>query len=329
MDNFLLILYAILPIILIILLGYFLKRIKLFDDNFLKNANKLIFKILLPIYLGMNIYKIESLNKIDYKIVLFSFLISLVIFGVGLIAVIIFVKDKRQKGVILQASFRSNYSIIGIPLAVALGGEGSVQIVAVISAVAIPTFNVLAVISLSVFSNNKISIKKILIDIVKNPLVIGIFCGVVVLVFRTYVFKNADFWIRDNLSFLYNTFDMVGMLTTAFSLIVLGGAFKFGSIKSSYFQITLGTVLRLIIAPVICFVFYFLLIRWGVLDNEPYNTVALIPLVSTPVAVSSAIMAKEMDSDSDLANSLVVYTSLFSVITIFSLCMILKSMGAF
>ena len=54
-----------------------------------------------------------------------------------------------------------------------------------------------------------------------------------------------------------------------------------------------------------------------------------IGVFATPVAVSSAVMAKEMGGDDDLAGQLVVWTSLFSTVTIFVYVTVLKMLGIF
>ena len=51
---------AILPIVLLVVLGYFLKRLKVFDDAFLNKANSIVFKIFLPFLLFFD--KLEFIN---------------------------------------------------------------------------------------------------------------------------------------------------------------------------------------------------------------------------------------------------------------------------
>ncbi|EQG58731.1 putative malate transporter domain protein [Clostridioides difficile DA00149] len=47
-------------------------------------------------------------------------------------------------------------------------------------------------------------------------------------------------------------------------------------------------------------------------------------MLSAPTAVSSFTMAQQMDSDSELAGQIVVFTSGFSIITVFLIIFILK-----
>ena len=182
---------AVLPIVLMILIGYGVKKIKLLPENFFKMANKLCFRLCLPVLLFYNIYSVDNIQAIgeNWQIIVFAVAAIVVIFAIGLFMTMLLIKDPRQKGVVLQCFFRSNYAIIGIALAESLAGTGSVAagLAAVVSAVSIPLFNILAIISLSIFvkeGDSKISVVSILKKIVTNPLIIGVFAGLVVLVIR-------------------------------------------------------------------------------------------------------------------------------------------------
>ena len=140
MKHLLFTLNAILPIILPILLGYFLKRMNFFKKEFLVEANKLVFKILIPVALFVNLY-MADLSHINWGFVGFGAAAILLLFGIGLV-VTLFFSDKKQKGVILQAAFRSNYAIIGIPLATSLGGIIAEAEASVMAAISVPLFNI-------------------------------------------------------------------------------------------------------------------------------------------------------------------------------------------
>ena len=184
MDTLLFALNAILPIILLILLGYLLKKKNFLDEGWFKKGNKLIFRVCLPCMLFVNVYSIESFTDINWSVVVYSEIAIFAAFFIGLVMVKLTVPDNRQKGVILQCVFRSNFAIIGLPLAESLGGVEGKGIAAVLSAFSIPTFNILAVIALTMFvdseDGHKANLKDVLIKIAKNPLIIGVVCGLVV-----------------------------------------------------------------------------------------------------------------------------------------------------
>ncbi len=341
---------AVLPIVLLILLGYILRRINFLNDSFLSIGNKLVFNVCLPCMLFINIYNIDDLSSVDWGLVIYAIVAVFVIFAIALVVSILSTKDNRRKGVILQCCYRSNFAIIGISLAASLaGGQEAVVngVVAIIQAFTIPIFNILAVISLSVFvkpaphvdengmlvvpKNKHTDVKKILLNIIKNPLIIGIVSGLVFVGMRyaqIAIWDEAIFTIKDDLTFIYSSLDNLKSVATPLALIVLGGQFKFSAVKGMTKEIVVGTVFRVVIAPLIgvgCAVLlsqYTDLVSFGQTEYP-----ALIALFGTPVAVSSAIMAGEMDNDEQLAGQLVVWTSIASVVTVFVTVFLLMSFG--
>lgn len=322
---------AVMPIILLIILGYMLKIKGFFGADFLKMANKMVFRVCLPTLLFYNVYNISNLGAIRWDVVLYCLVIIAILFALGLLTVVFFVKDKKQKGVILQCVFRSNFAIIGLPLSEALGGAEGIAVAAILSAFTIPFFNILAVISLSVFVSEgdaKIDVKDILMKIVKNPLIIGVCAGLVVLVIRSFIPVNTEgelaFSISGNLKFLYTAIGNVAKIASPLALIVLGGQFNFSAVKGMFKEIVIGTAWRIVVAPVIGVVTAVVLGKLGVLRFDVTVYPALVALFGSPVAVSSAIMAGEMDNDEQLASQLVVWTSVGSMFTIFLIVFALK-----
>ena len=80
MEPFLFALNAVLPIVLLAALGYLLKKISLVDEKFIKTGNKIVFKVLLPVMLFNNVYKIENLGAVEFGYVLYSVLAIIAVF---------------------------------------------------------------------------------------------------------------------------------------------------------------------------------------------------------------------------------------------------------
>jgi predicted permease len=322
---------AVVPVVLLILLGYLLKQKKFITKDFVKNGNKLVFNVCLPCMLFINVYSIESFRSIEWSIVIYGVIMLVVIFLLGLITAIAVTKVPERQGVILQCSFRSNIAIIGLSLAAALGGEGAMAVAAIISSFTVPVVNILAVIALSMFKKdgqNKTSIKSVLLGIAKNPLIIAVAIGMVFLGIRELqwaLFGEVVFSFSRDLKFLYTAVNNLKNIATPFALLVLGGQFEFSAVKGLLKEIVAGTVWRIVLAPLLGLGVAALLssrMGWGI--NEFPGLVALF---GSPVAVSSAVMAGAMGSDEQLATQLVVWTSIFSIVTIFAEVCILMGAG--
>ncbi len=340
MDSLSFAFNAIMPIILLILLGYVLTNMHFLTPEFLKVGNKFVFRVALPLLLFMNVYSIGSFSEIDASLIVYCALCILALFAAGLVIALFFIKDDRQKGVILQCVFRSNFAIIGIPLAETLGGTAAKAQAAVLSAVSIPMFNILAVISLSVFVAGKGAdnlslgkkIKNVLVNILKNPLIIGVVSGLIALVIRSFIptdaTGNLKFSLSVSLPFLYSAIKSLSNVATPLALVIMGGNFDFKTTKGAIREIGIATLFRVVIAPLFAIgLGVFLSAKTGVLHFDKTVYPSLVALFGTPVAVSSAIMAEQMDNDGKLAAQLVVWTSLLSIVTIFTEIAVLRSFG--
>lgn len=326
---------AILPVLLLILLGYVLKKKSFISEDFVKMGNKLVFKAFLPCMLFINVYDIQSFAVIPWDIVIYCVLIVVPIFFLGLLLAMLTTPDAKKRGVLWQCAFRSNFAIIGLSLAGALGGDEALGVAAVISAFAIPTFNILAVISLTVFVERtgdwKRSIKNVLLNVVKNPLIIGVVSGLVCLGIRTLqveLFGEAVFTLKNHTKFLYTAISNLKSIASPLALVVMGGQFEFSAVKGLKKEIAVGTLSRIVLAPLLGIGCAVLLSRYTNLLNCGTNEFpALIALFGSPVAVSSAVMAGSMGNDEQLATQLVVWTSIGSIVTIFLEVCILMGAG--
>ncbi len=320
---------AVLPIVLLIVFGYFLKRIGLLTAEFLDVGNKLTFRVLLPAMLFYNVYNIGSLRDINIAFVLYGIGAVIVIFFLAVAVSCAFTKDSAKRGSLIQGMFRSNYAIIGIPLATSLFGDKGAAAAGVMSAFCVPLFNILGVITLSIFNGTgkkgKVNVGKILLGIVKNPLIIGTVAGLAVVGIREFfVMWGIDFRLSD-VTFLYKSLENVKSICTPFALIVLGGRFEFSAVSRLWKEIVFGTLIRTVAVPILGLAGAYYLIPG--LGGEHFAT--YIGVFATPVAVASAIMANEMGADGELAGQLVVWTSLVSTVTIFIYVTIFRAIGIF
>lgn len=337
METFFFACNAVLPIILLIFLGYYLRQKELYNDTFLKCGNKFVFQVALPVLLFYNVYSIKTIQDIRWSVIAFACGMSVAVFLVGMGVTMLFTKDDKKRGVLLQCIFRSNFAIIGIPLSESIGGTGGIKTASIISAFSIPLFNVLAVVALTMFQKDdcgrKISMKQVGKKIAQNPLIRGVLLGFVCLLIRGIIPKDEQtgqyiFTIQNNLPFLYKAIKNVGAIASPFALIVLGGNFKFCAVKRLWKEIIYGTAWRVILTPFLAISSALLLSgHTQIFHFTSAEYPAFIALFASPVAVASAIMAGEMGGDEELAGQLVVWTSICSVFTIFVTIVILRNLG--
>lgn len=195
----------------------------------------------------------------------------------------------------------------------------------------IPLINILAVLSLSIWrENGKISSAQILKGIIHNPLIQGVFWGMVALALRLAqerIFGEVVFALNRHLQPVYTVLNWIKAMTTPLALLVLGGQFTFSAVKGLRKEIVICSICRLLLAPLVAIGGAYLLDRWGIITCGASDYPALVALFASPVAVSCAIMAAEMDNDEQLANQLGVWTTVFSSVTLFGISCLLMACG--
>lgn len=307
MENLILSLNVVLPLFITISLGYFLKSLNMFDNNTLDTMNNITFKSFLPMLLFYNIYKTDLQGVFNLKLMIFSATCVIALYLILYLIVPLIEKDNKKRGALLQGLFRSNFVIFGLPITESLFGGEKVGVAALLIAVIVPLFNILSVIALETFRGGKPDFRKISIGIIKNPLIIASCLGILTLLLKIKIPTAIEKTISD-----------VSKIATPLSLILLGASFKFDNIKKYLKQTTIAVVGKTILTPCIILP---ICIMFGYRGVE-LSTLMII--FAAPTAISSFTMAQQMDSDSDLAGQIVVFTSAFCVVTVFMWIFILK-----
>jgi predicted permease len=169
-------------------------------------------------------------------------------------------------------------------------------------------------------------VKRIVLDILKNPLIISIALGVFVL-FCRFGFERAGISFRlSDITPLFTVLGYLSNLATPLSLLVLGAQFAFSAVSSLKREIIFGTLMRTVAVPLLGL--GIALAFFG--DRfEGAHFAAFVAVFATPVAVSSVPMAQEMKGDTVLAGQLVVWTTLASAFSVFLSSMALRALGIF
>jgi len=311
MQDFLFSINAVIPLFILTAIGWFLTKLNVWNSEFLKTANSISFNILIPSMLFYNIYTSDFKSVFDAKLLAFVLISVAVIVGIAFILIPVIARDRARQGVIIQALFRGNFALLGLPLCQSLAGDAGAQIASVFLAFLIPAFNILATIVLSVYSNDKVdSPSEIVVKILKNPLIIGCISGLIFSLLKIPLPAVISKPIKD-----------LNSIATPFALLVLGGDFRFQSFINNFKCVFMTGITRLIIIPSLAIFIAYILGFRGI------HIALLISTFGTPVAVSSTAMTYKMNGDYDLACQLVVFTTIFSAITITLLAFVTRTLG--
>ena len=301
MENFLISFNVVFPIFTLMVIGFFLKKINLFNDTTVKQVNASVFKVFLPASIFKNVYESEIAEVFNSKLIAFSVICVLMTIMILFVVIPIFEKDNIKRGVLIQGIFRANFVIFGIPVSQALCGDAVSGSAAVLIAVIIPIFNFAAVIALEVFNRNKINFLKIIKGIITNPLIISSLLGLVInfagIKFPTVVESSVK-----NLA----------SIATPLALVMLGASINLKAIRKNVGELLVGVLGKLVIVPAIC-----LSLAAFIFGFRGAELAILISLFASPAAVSSFTMAQQMGGDDELAGQLVMFGTVASVITMF------------
>ena len=312
MENLMISANAVLPMCLIMALGYGTRRLGWIRREEISAINKIAFRIFLPCLLYYNVYCSDLSGSFDPLLMAYAVGGVLLTFGLALGYTLLTEKLPERRSVMIQGMFRSNYVIMGIPVATALLGADQLGTVSILIAVIVPLFNMLAVVVLEVFRGQKPKPLHILGQIAKNPLVIGSVLGILTLVAGIRLPH-----IREQ------TIQSVSAIASPLQLFLLGAFFQFSGLKTYRRELVTVSIAKLIVSPGL------FLGLGALLGFRGVAFVSLIGIFASPTAVNSFTMAQQMGGDAELAGDTVVVTSAVSMLTMFLWVFLFKSLGMF
>lgn len=312
MENLMISANAVLPMCLVMALGYGTRRLGWLRREEISTINKIAFRIFLPCLLYYNIYCSDLSGSFDPLLMAYAVGGVLLTFGLALGYTLLTEKLPERRGVLIQGMFRSNYVIMGIPVATALLGVDQLGTVSILIAVIVPLFNMLAVVVLEVFRGQKPKPLHILGQIAKNPLVIGSVLGILTLVAGIRLPHILEQAIQS-----------VSAIASPLQLFLLGAFFQFSGLKTYRRELVTVSIAKLIVSPGL------FLGLGALLGFRGVAFVSLIGIFASPTAVNSFTMAQQMGGDAELAGDIVVTTSAASILTMFFWIFLFKSLGMF
>lgn len=312
LNSFLLSLDAIISIFVIMAVGYAAKRLLRLEKGHIGRFNALVFHTLLPLMLFNNIYRSDIRGGVS----LLCLGLALSVLAVLFLFTWFFVKRvepaNSQRGVMIQASFRSNFLLLGMPLIQELCPGADLATVSVMLAIVVPCFNMLAVVTLEAFSRKQVNVRQILLGIAENPLIIASAAGILA--------NLSGLRLPECLS---NPITQLGSSASPVALLILGAQFEFRDVRLHRRNLAICTAFRLLVYPGVALP---LAAMAGLRGPE---FAVLISMFATPTAVSSFSMAAQMGGNPELAASAVTVTTLLSAATMFLWIFLFKSLGMF
>ncbi|WP_026493182.1 AEC family transporter [Butyrivibrio sp. XPD2002] len=325
MENLIFSLNATLPIFLLMVLGYIFNKIGIIDNKAAGFMNKFVFKIGLPALLFGDLAQQDFVGTWNPKFVFFCFVATFTsIFLIWILAMIC-VKTKSRRGEFLQGSYRSSAALLGIAFIHSIYGESSSGMAPLMILGSVPLYNIFAVIILTLTapkseddedddssdsSENRELLLKTIKGIAKNPIILGIFAGLLWSLLKLPMPKIMNTVVDD-----------VGSLSTPLGLMSMGATFDYKKALANVKPALVASFIKLFLLVAIFMPFA---IKLGFAGEQ---IVAILVMLGSASTVSCYIMAKNMGHEGTLSSSIVMVTTFGCSFTLTFWLFILKTLG--
>lgn len=313
-NNLIFSLNATIPVFLMMVFGWFIKRVGILDDHTTNKLNQFAFKVLLPALLFMDLSAADFRAVWDAKFVLFCIIVTLISICIAL-GLSMLHKDKSERGEIIQAAYRSSAAILGIAFVKNIYGEATMAALMIVGTV--PIYNIAAVTVLSITApktaEEKNERKRLIINTIKNvftnPIIIGIAVGLL-----WSVLKIPQPVI------LTKTVSYLGNMATPLSLIALGASIKLGDAKEKLPTAAWISAVKLVL---FCAVFLPVAITLG-FRNE--KLIAILVMLGSATTGSCFVMCRNLGHKGIVTACTVMLTTLLSAFTLTTWLFVLKTL---
>ena len=299
-ENFIFSAGSVLPIFLVLALGYIIRLRGWTDGASLKRMNTVIFNLGLPVLMFRDVSNSNIDELFDAAFVAYCIVTTALIFIITLTLSNAYFKNRKVAGTFSQACFRSNYAILGLSLINHILGDAHTGLGVVPLTFVLPFFNVFTIIALAANENKRglAFILAMLKDIFKTPITIGILAGI--------VFSLLGISLPELMGTPVN---QIASMTPPLALLIVGGSIDFSGIRSRYKPALAAAVVKLVVTPLI----FVPVAVWIGFGSEA--VLVLYVMYGTPTAVASYAFACNLGGDEELALNSIVLTTVLSVFT--------------
>ena len=304
--------HAIVPLFLIIAVGYTVKRLGWIGPEEVRRFNKVTFYTFMPVMLFYNIYTSDFSQAVRLPYALFVVGAALGMVAVSFAVTLLAEKMPERRGVMIQAAFRSNFVLLGLPIAAELLPDSNLGVTALMVAIVVPIYNMMSVVVLEYFRGGKPRAGEVLLAVVKNPLILGSVAGLLVQALHITLPEV-----------LVSFAGKMNSAATPLILLLLGASFETREIARYKKELLVCVGLRLVVFPGA------ILTLAAALGLRDIEFVTVLAMTAAPTAVNSFNMAQQLGGDSQLAGSAVVVSTAASFFTLFVWITLFKQLGMF
>jgi predicted permease len=313
MPLFIDILIIVLPVFVVIALGYLLKRLRLIDDAFLFQTNRLVYYICLPLLLFYKIGTADFFANFNGTLVVGSALAIAAGFLLSYGYAALRRYPPAARGSFSQGAFRGNLAYVGLAIVFNAYGEAGFTRAGILMGFLVPVLNFFAILALLLPHRGDGEERGAgfwVKQLVGNPLIIASFAGIA----WSYLQLPVPVILERSLHIA------TGM-SLPLALIAIGGAFSLEKLKGDLVRAAFASGFKLVWLPLIA---AGLLVLLGVSGEDLAIGVLF---AGTPAATATCIMAHQLKGDAELAGAIVMMSTAVSAFTYTVALLVLRSFG--
>jgi len=276
--------------------GYGLYRYGTLDDAFVEKASRLVFNFALPALLFSTISTSSVGQLANFTVIGAGMAGTLLVFVAMLLTTSVLIKNKQDRGVVIQGSFRSNMGIIGLAYcANAYGSEGLAYGSVYLGGLTI-LYNLLSVAVLNVYQDKQSSYIKIAKDIVTNPIILSIVAGLLISILAVKLPQIAT-----------NSIQYFAQLTLPLALLCTGAALRFSTMRQNGLASLFSITVKCVVYPIV-------IVAFAVLAGVEGMALMIVFLMAiSPTAAASYVMARKIGGNHELAAQIIAISTVVSV----------------
>jgi predicted permease len=292
---------TIVPVFLVILLGYFLHAKELLPSPIVGPLNRMVFYLAIPAMIFREISRVSFSAYFSPSMLAGTLTPIFMIFLLSLGVVRLLKVSPSFSGTFLQSSQHGNLGYIGLAVSYYLLGAEGLTAASILAGFMMLLQNFLSVLGLQMFYQGPERKHKtwfLIKKVVGNPVVLAALAGIIFSVLQIPVPVIADRGLK-----------IISDMSLPLALLIIGGSLSFGLIRSNLKLAVGAGILKLLLLPA------FGLLLYGVLRVPVAQFLPGLILLASPTATVTYVMASEMQGSTDLASAAVTMNTLASCLT--------------
>ena len=301
MGAFLTAFETVLPLFLVIIAGAIFSRTKAASEEWIEILNKYALWIGFPALVIASLMRLEIGDKSYMPLILANsaYIVVCVLLAFPMSKLFGF-STQMKRTLFLILPF-GNVAYLGIPVLKNALGDNILPVAAIISAVYVFWLLTLAIILIEIYGDKKINLKKLLLSLAKNPLLISVFVGLAIVIFNIRLPEFAQ-----------KTITLFSDSVTAVVLFSLGiflGMHHFGDLRR-WLVVSGWTLVAMVVLPALF---------WGAIHFSsfaPAQLNATILDAAMPLGLTPYVLSIQYKLKTTLMARIVVLGTLLSIVLI-------------